>query len=263
MSIAEERIDSWIEALLARHTAPFSTPEFLKAVRALSARYVESRQTLDSRSPLDSAGKRAAFAAFYAPLHFFTASQVFSTLAHHFPTTELIVDLGCGTGVVGAAWAACSSTQATLVGIDRNQWALAEARWNWATLGLRGRTTRAELDVPVRSLVPDAYRKSLRGVGLVLGWAVNELPPARRDLLRDELFELSRAGASVIVLEPLARSATPWWSSWAERVAAVGGRADEWKFDVNWPARLAALDEAAGFRRESFGVKTLCLPGSS
>ena len=50
--------------------------EFLKAIRALSARYVERRGALPDRSPLDSAGKRAAFAGFYAPLHFLTVRAV-------------------------------------------------------------------------------------------------------------------------------------------------------------------------------------------
>jgi hypothetical protein len=39
-----------------------SMPELTRAIRALSARYVESRAQLPDRSPLDSAGKRAAFA---------------------------------------------------------------------------------------------------------------------------------------------------------------------------------------------------------
>src|SRR4051794_40832473 len=73
-------IDRWCEALIARHTASLSRPEFLKAVRALSARYVEARGRLADRSPIDSAGKRAAFAAFYAPLHFVTMREVVRAL---------------------------------------------------------------------------------------------------------------------------------------------------------------------------------------
>src|SRR5262245_7039463 len=63
-------VTAWLDALVARHTANLSPPQFFKAIRALSARYVESRGRLPDRSPVDSAGKRAAFAAFYAPLHF-------------------------------------------------------------------------------------------------------------------------------------------------------------------------------------------------
>jgi hypothetical protein len=55
--------DGWIDRVIERHTQSMTRPEFLKAVRALSARYVEQRAALRDRSPLDSAGKRAAFAA--------------------------------------------------------------------------------------------------------------------------------------------------------------------------------------------------------
>jgi hypothetical protein len=263
VSSGDDRIERWVEAVVARHTASFSMPEFLKAVRALSARYVESRQSLGTRSPLDSAGKRAAFAAFYGPLHFYTARQALSALGTDLPPVHTVIDFGCGTGVVGAAWSLAQPGDTTLVGIDRNAWALAEAKWNWKTLGLSGRTHQADLVTPVRSVLPESHRRSARGVGLVFGWALNEVPSARRESLRDELLDLVSAGASLLVLEPLARGATPWWNGWADRIHAAGGRADEWKFDVSWTARLAALDEAAGFRRDAFSVKTLCLPGSS
>ena len=52
-------VHDWLGALVARHTSTLSRAEFLKAVRALSARYVERRQELPRRSPVDSAGKRA------------------------------------------------------------------------------------------------------------------------------------------------------------------------------------------------------------
>jgi hypothetical protein len=71
----------WIDTLQTRHRAALTSSEFLKAVRALSARYVERRSTLRDRSPLDSAGKRAAFAAFYAPLHFLTAREIVRAIA--------------------------------------------------------------------------------------------------------------------------------------------------------------------------------------
>src|SRR6185503_19840169 len=61
---------SWLRALEQRHLANLTRQEFTRAVRALSARYVERRGQLPDRSLLDSAGKRAAFALFYAPLHF-------------------------------------------------------------------------------------------------------------------------------------------------------------------------------------------------
>ena len=72
--------ERFIAALLDRHAAPLRRSEFLKAIRALSARYVERRATLADRSPLDSAGKRAAFAAYYAPLHYLTVGHILDAL---------------------------------------------------------------------------------------------------------------------------------------------------------------------------------------
>src|ERR1700759_673735 len=95
----------WIEALQPRHRGAFTNPEFLKAVRALSARYVERRGELPDRSPLDSAAKRAPFAAFYGPLPFLTVARIVEALGLTGITAPSILDLGCGTGVASAAWA--------------------------------------------------------------------------------------------------------------------------------------------------------------
>jgi methylase of polypeptide subunit release factors len=97
--------EAWIDALQQRHRAALTNSEFLKAVRALSARYVERRSSIRERSPLDSDGKKAAFAAFYAPLHFLTSREIVRQLSLHEAPISRIVDLGCGTGVVSAAWA--------------------------------------------------------------------------------------------------------------------------------------------------------------
>ena len=48
------------------------------------------------------------------------------------------------------------------------------------------------------------------------------------------------------VVEPIARSITPWWSLTASRIEEAGGRADEWRFPVDLPPRLRLLDKAAG-----------------
>src|SRR5512140_214757 len=103
-------------------------PEFLKAIRALSARYVERRGALPDRSAIDSAGKRAAFAGFYAPLHFLTTRHVIAALGGPPAGVASIVDAGCGTGVAGAAWALACTEPPALTGIDLSGWALDEAR---------------------------------------------------------------------------------------------------------------------------------------
>jgi len=58
------------------------------------------------------------------------------------------------------------------------------------------------------------------------------------------------------VIEPIATRLVPWWPAFAGRVANAGGRVDEWKFDAPLPPALAALDEAAGFQRESLSARS-------
>jgi hypothetical protein len=66
---------------------------------------------------------------------------------------------------------------------------------------------------------------------------------------------------AVLVIEPIARAATPWWGDWGRAAIAAGGQAADWRFDAALPGSLAALDEAAGFRRDGLAVRTLWLPG--
>src|SRR5882762_8603266 len=133
-------VDAWVAALEARHLANLTRPELTRALRALSSCYVERREKLTSGAALEGAGKRAAFALFYGPLHFLTVTAVVrARLAHEMPIAT-IADLGCGTGVGGAAWAAACTTVTppVIAGIDRNTWAVQEANWTYRTLGLRG-----------------------------------------------------------------------------------------------------------------------------
>ncbi|MBA3888795.1 MAG: hypothetical protein H0X67_24180, partial [Acidobacteria bacterium] len=59
---------AWLEALEGRHLSDLTPAEVARALRALSSCYVERRSKLARGGALDSAGKRAAFALFYAPL---------------------------------------------------------------------------------------------------------------------------------------------------------------------------------------------------
>ena len=117
----------WLVALEARHLADLRVPEVTRALRALSSAYVERRrQTATPRGgrhvhgALDSAGKRAAFALFYAPLHFIAVSEVIRARAAHTAAPKTIIDLGCGTGAAGAAWALTSQPSPSVIGIDRH-----------------------------------------------------------------------------------------------------------------------------------------------
>ena len=66
-------------------------------------------------------------------------------------------------------------------------------------------------------------------------------------------------GTAVIVIEPIARSLTPWWDGTAARVRAAGGRADEWRFPVVLPPQLEKFDRAAGLRHQELKARTLML----
>ena len=245
----------WLQALEQRHLANLTKQEFTRAVRALSARYVERRGQLPDRSPLDSAGKRAAFALFYAPLHFMTAELA---LARSGVRTDLtaLVDLGCGTGVCGAAWALMHEATPSITGVDANAWAIDEARWNWRTMGLRGQAVRGDLLTTARGLLRQP-NTALASTGVIAGWAVNELSKPGRDQLLDVLGQLLERGATLVILEPLARGVAPWWDDWATRLAPHKVREGDIKAEVDLPAPLDSFSAAAGFRKKELGIRAM------
>lgn len=252
-------VHDWLDALLARHTSTLSRPEFLKAVRALSARYVERRSEIRRRSPIDSAGKRAAFAAFFAPVHLLTAREVARALGASDGPIPQIIDLGCGTGAASAGWSLACERQPDIVGIDRHLWSLDEAAWSWRALSLRGRTRRADL---VHTVADLARRPAPRpGTSLLAAWSINELDDAARRNLLPGLLALVGLGYRALVIEPLARTAVPWWNEWGDKWQQHGGHAAEWKIECALPPVLADLSDAAGFRRESLGARTLWADG--
>jgi len=247
----------WMSALEARHLADLRVPEVTRALRALSSAYVERRHDSASsaggaqhkvRGTLDSAGKRAAFALFYAPLHFMAVARVVAELGAHRPGPASILDLGCGTGAAGAAWALASSSAPAVVGIDRHRWAVDEARWTYAQLGVRGRARLADV----------GQMPSVRAGGaIVAAYVLNELPDAARRGLEETLLAAADRGAHVLVVEPISRAITPWWDATAARILAVGGRADEWRLPIELPPILKVLDKAAGLNHRELTLRTL------
>jgi SAM-dependent methyltransferase len=237
--------------------------EYLKAIRALSARYVERRGTLPDRSPLDSAGKRAAFAGFYAPLHFLTTRAIVSALGEAAGAPSTIHDLGCGTGVASAAWATAIATRPPVAGVDTSAWALDQARETWRGLGLNGRGVRGDLVAELERLASGRPATPARPaeddprVGVVLGWSLNELDRAARDRAETALLAMAARKARILVIEPVARRLVPWWESFAERGVAAGARADEWRFTDSLPPVLADLDRDAGFDRDGLTARSL------
>jgi hypothetical protein len=251
-------VDAWLDGLPARHAGSMRRPEFLKAIRALSARYVEHHGALTDRSPLDSAGKRAAFAGFYAPLHFLTTRAVIAELGGAPPGVETIVDAGCGTGVAGAAWAVACAAPPVITGIDLNGWALDEARATWRALGLRGRTSRADFVTELERLSVGSGRPlTAARTGIILGWSLNEIDKAARLRAQRALDALAGRGARILAIEPVSRKLVPWWDDWSARGVATGARAGEWRFPIALPPVLAALDRDAGFDRDGLTARSL------
>lgn len=218
-----------------------------RALRALSSAYVERRHT--AGAALDGAGKRAAFALFYGPLHFLATAHVVRAIGLDRPGLRSIVDLGCGTGAAGAAWAVSLDARPSVLGIDRHPWAADEARWTYRCFGLNGRARQGDARLP--ALAPQS--------GVVAAYVLNELPGIARERLLADLIAAGRAGARVLVLEPIARAVTPWWNEAAAAVVAAGGRADEWRFAIERPRLIAQFDRATGLNHSELKVRSLAI----
>ncbi len=247
-------VSEWLAALEARHLADLRLPEVTRALRALSSAYVERRHLLSRGSALDTAGKRAAFSLFYSPLHFLTASHILTALRAALPAQGSILDLGCGTGVCGAAWSLISGGRPRVLGIDSHPATVDEARWTYRQLGVDGTAKRGDM---VRIRPP-------RGVAaMIAGYALNELPENARGRVWGTLRAAAEEGAQVLILEPIARGLTPWWDALAEEAVTIGGRADEWRFRTELPEIVARLDRAAGLNHAELTARSIYVPGAS
>lgn len=236
-------------ALEDRYLADLTPAEVARALRALSSCYVERRSKLARGGALDGAGKRAAFALFYAPMHFLVAREIVRAIGGA-RQVDRILDLGCGTGAAGAAWA-LDAGNAAIRGVDRHPWAVAEANWTYRTLGLTGRAAHGDVGTaPVRGGPAHA---------VMLAYTVNELPDAARAALLPRLLDARSRGARVLVIEPIARRLATWWSQWALAFTAAGGRADEWRFPVALPERQMQLGRAAGLDPRELTARSLFL----
>jgi len=245
----EATFERWVDALERRHLADLAFPEVTRGLRAVSSAYVERRARLQDAALFSGAGKRAAFAMFYGPLHYLVVRHV----VNHLPnatTIARIVDIGCGTGASGAAWASACATQPVVVGLDRNPWALREAADTYRAFGLKYRTRVVDLER--RELPPEP------GSALA-AFTMNEVSDAARDRLMHQCITRAARGDRVLIVEPIARSTTPWWRRGQSVVERSGGRADEWRFAAELPAIVAKLDRAAGLNHRELTARSLWL----
>src|SRR5688572_3968795 len=226
----------WLDALEDRHRQALSFQEVRRSVQALSSLYVERRSRLGQGAALDGAGKRAAFATYFSPLHFLLVREIVRALGAATRPSAALLDLGCGTGAAGAAWASEMTPAPRVVGVDRNPWAAAEARWTYRAFGLDGSAKDMDLNT---------FRLP-GGTAVVAAFILNELPDEGRERWRDTMLAAAGRGSPVLVVEPIAKKLSPWWDDWARDFTAAGGRSDEWRFPAVLPERLALMDKAAG-----------------
>jgi hypothetical protein len=244
--------DDWIRSLEARHLANLEFAEVSRALRALSSTYVERRPTIAAGAALSGAGKRAAFALFYGPLHFLIVREIVNALPGAAETPSTLVDLGCGTGAAGAAWGSTCRARPAVIGIDKHPWALREAAETYRAFGLTSRTRLQNIGA---MKLPGARS------AVLAAFALNEVSDEARDAMRPRLVHAASRGHSILIVEPLARSVAPWWKSWQAAFTAAGGRADEWRFRVELPPIVAKLDRAAGLNHHEITARSLWIAG--
>lgn len=242
--------EAWSEALLQRHLKELTLREVGRALKQLTQDYVQQRHRL-AGDAFEGRGKRAAFALYYGTRHFLLVREVLKRVEATATPMAQIVDLGCGTGVAGAAWALHFAKPPRILGCDVNAWALDEARHTFADLGLRGGALRSDVS---RLRWPESP------LAVVAAFTVNELADAERARLQQRLLAEAAGGGQVLVVEPLARPITKaWWDDWVAVFKKAGGRADEWHFDLPLPERIHVLGKAAGLNPRELGARTLWL----
>jgi predicted RNA methylase len=238
------QLQNFLQELEKRHLADLRFSEVTRALRALSSAYVERRETaLADHKALDGAGKRAAFALYYGPIHFLLVQHIIRELGV-IPGGGTVVDLGCGTGVAGAAVATAATPPLAVLGIDTHPWTLDEARFTYKTFGLRFDVRRGHA---ARTRFPSDTSF------IVAAFVVNELNDADRATL---LAQIKTVRSKVLIVEPISNRISPWWPEW---VAALGAEAHEWKVRVDAPPIVRKLAKAAGLRPEVLTARSLFL----
>ncbi len=245
--MSDSSFSDWLAALEHRHLANLRPSEVSRALRSLSGYYVERRSKLAQGAALNTAGKRAAFALFYGPLHFLVTREIITSIERARYVAQ-ILDLGCGTGAAGAAWALASG-RCTMNGIDKHPWAIDEANWTYRQFGITGYAGQGDIArAPIRGR---------KGHGILAAYSINELDDETRAGLMSRLMEAKESGSHVLVIEPIAKRALTWWTEWEERFVAAGGRADQWRFRTELPERQRVLGRAAGLDPRELTARSL------
>ncbi|MBP6702134.1 MAG: methyltransferase [Vicinamibacteria bacterium] len=248
------RTARYLDALLERHLKDLKFGEVTRALRALSAGYVEKREEGGLARALDGRGKRAAFALYYGATHFLAAQALIRDLDLGFASGKsTILDLGCGTGVCGAAWALDSDGSTLVVGADRSSFALHEARWTYQTLRIKGETSRS---------ITETLESIRRPEGVVIGWTLNELDDEKRDVIAAKILPWVARGTRLLVVEPISKRVTPWWDAWAGRFPASQCSVMEKRLRLALPQKVALLARSAGLGTDETALRILVARGA-
>jgi len=247
----DELFTRWMAALEARHLAELTFPEVSRALRALSSAYVERREKLAEGAALSGAGKRAAFALFYGPLHHLLIAHIVNTLPAATRNLAALLDLGCGTGASGAAWAQACDPSPRLIGIDRHPWALGEAAATYRAFGIAATVRQGDI---TRATLP-------KGPAAILAaFTLNELAdPAREALLGapGRARGARRPGPDRRAAGRLRRPLVETGGATRSRRPAVA--AHEWRLRTELPPIVAKLDRAAGLNHREITGRSLWL----
>jgi SAM-dependent methyltransferase len=197
-----------------------------------------------------ASGRRSLF---YGATHFLAALALVREFEMGFAGERrcTVLDLGCGTGAAGAAWA-LSSPGATVVGADRSSFALHEARWTYRTLRIPGETKRS---------IAEALDLPRRPEGVVIAWTLNELDDARRDLIAERLLPWVGKGTRLLVIEPVSKRVAPWWDGWASRFPKDRCSVAEKKLRLDLPPKIALLARSAGLSTDATVVRVMVALG--
>ncbi|GAB4247040.1 MAG: hypothetical protein Kow00109_23110 [Acidobacteriota bacterium] len=246
---AEPSFRGWFEELERRYASQFEFAEIRRAVQAISWRYVEERGELHCRSVLDTRGKRAAYALYYGPLHFLAVREVVTRLGLRSGCFGRIVDLGCGTGAGGAAWATACRSRPRVFGIDVHPWCLEESAWTYRYFRLDHQVRRGDLL---------AWCRPEPGDGFLAAYVIDELTEDARSALLSKVRRCLKDGGTLLIIEPISRRISRWMEEWEAALSGFSTRLDDWRFQVELPDLLERLDQAAGLRNsEEITCRTL------
>jgi ubiquinone/menaquinone biosynthesis C-methylase UbiE len=162
----------------------------------------------------------------------------------------LVVDVGCGTGVAGAAVASATAPPSRVLALDTHPWTLEEARFTYRAFNL---------DADIRRQHAAHARIPRDASFVVAAFVVNELREDDRREMLDTLLKSAARGVHVLVIEPISQRVSPWWPEWTVAFTKIGGRADEWRIPVELPPIVKRLARATGLRPEVLTARSLFL----